>query len=315
MTPTRAVPNSPALSRSELQAKLHKRIAELKRGGGPDVSDPVSPPSPSIEEGGSPGSTSRDALLEERRLKRGQMRDRRRNERKAERRKAAEVQAKKAEKAQQQKGKGKGNLVKGGVRTNGVSEAPTQSAPPMEVDGDDGGDVEVDEPAEVGPTAGPSLAFSSLAFSSLDGTEGDGPGPKRKRPSKLSKDPALAKVALERREAYLAKLNPEQRERAVDAAAWDKATLQASGAKVMDDGKKLAKAVKRQEKERRKKREAWREREEGERKGKEDRQKKRTDNIEKRKQLMAAKRLGKKAPKDRSGKGKKPGHRRPVKGF
>ncbi|WWD20526.1 hypothetical protein CI109_105002 [Kwoniella shandongensis] len=84
---TQLQPLPPQASISELRAKLQSRLESFRRGRG--VFD---------EEGGSGGDVrSRDALEEERRRKRGEMRDKRRNDRKEERRKAvAEPTAKPA---------------------------------------------------------------------------------------------------------------------------------------------------------------------------------------------------------------------------
>jgi hypothetical protein len=60
----------------------------------------------------------------------------------------------------------------------------------------------------------------------------------------------------------------------------------------MDDPKKLEKALKRQTKEKRKKREAWNERTKAVEKLQEQKQKKRRDNIEKRKEQIRDKKKG-----------------------
>jgi hypothetical protein len=168
------------------------------------------------------------------------------------------------------------------------------------------------------PAQEPDLAFSSLSFdlkqsSGVDGGHSHG----HKNPSWTSKKPQEAKTALDRREAYLEKLTPEARERAEESKKWEKANLQASGTKVMDDRKKIEKALKKQTKEKKKKKHQWDERIKVVEKLKEDKQKKRSENIQARKDQIRDKKKGVKAKgnppsknKSKSSNGKKQ-----VKGF
>ncbi|OAV93890.1 hypothetical protein PTTG_27135 [Puccinia triticina 1-1 BBBD Race 1] len=330
---------SPAaqLSRAELQAKLQKRIEVLQ---GTSQRTNLSP-----ENSDSVGLTGKDALLNLERKKRGEMRDRRRKERKEARSKEKQLKLEqtllKKKKSAGSSSKpsnapsGSGNRQKGGKTSEDVQPQKEVSKDPAlqsKSNQPDPSPSKADKHA-AGPTAAegsksstknsahahePDLAFSSLSFdlkqsSAVDGAHSHG----HKNPSWTSKKPQEAKTALDRREAYLEKLTPEARERAEESKKWEKANLQASGTKVMDDRKKIEKALKKQTKEKKKKKHQWDERIKVVEKLKEDKQKKRNENIQARKDQIRDKKKGIKAKgnphpnkKSKSSTGKKP-----VKGF
>lgn len=307
---------APQLSRSELQARLQRRIEELQNSSVPSPSlskADTGSASGSSGEAHSPTLPTKDALLELGRQKRGEMRDRRRRERKETRRREKEIKAEQILLAKKRKGllpkkdggqHGSGNTNKGSdsrptPRDPTEAEVPTPKKAKTVVETLAVSPKQVatqltssDNKSEIQPqaTAEPDLAFSSLVFET--GSSNPSGKSKSKNPSWTSKNPVEAKIAIERRQAYLDKLTPEARERAEESKKWEKAALQASGTKVMDDPKKLEKALKRQTKEKRKKRDAWNERTKAVEKLQEDKQKKRRDNIEKRKDQIRDKKKG-----------------------
>ncbi|PLW40800.1 hypothetical protein PCANC_08535 [Puccinia coronata f. sp. avenae] len=329
---------APQLSRAELQAKLQKRIETLQ--GSSQRSNPTSE---NIE---AAGVTGKDALLDLERKKRGEMRDRRRKERKEARSREKQLKLeqslnskKKSSSASSKPSNtpsGSGNLQKGGKSnpdaepkknaskdhtTSSISNQPIPSPSKSEKPS-----------ASLTPAEGskspaqnnacnqePDLAFSSLSFEvkqsvGVDASNSHGP----RNPSWTSKKPKEAKAALDRREAYLAKLTPEARERAEESKKWEKASLQASGTKVMDDRKKIEKALTKQTKEKKKKKHQWDERIKVVEKLKEDKQKKRSENIQARKDQIRDKKKGVKAKGNHHSSNKNSkssGHKKPVKGF
>jgi len=310
-----AASQAPQLSRAELQAKLQKRIESLQ--GSTQRSNPTTE---------TPEVSGKDALLDLERKKRGEMRDRRRKERKAARSKAKQLKLleqqnsstkKKSSSSSSSKPStapsGSGNLQKGGKATQEDVEAPKDAssktlsetqkpgASPSKSDKPQGSKSSSAAAHNGGSTQEPDLAFSSLSFEVKQavGTDAGGPSHGARNPSWTSKKPQEAKIALDRREAYLAKLTPEARERAEESKKWEKATLQASGTKVMDDRKKLEKALKKQSKEKKKKMHQWDERLKVVEKLKADKQKKRADNIQTRKDQIRDKKNGVKAKGNR----------------
>ncbi|KAH9817488.1 surfeit locus protein 6-domain-containing protein [Melampsora americana] len=313
---------APQLSRAELQDKLQRRIAELQNSASAIA---TTSKADTVSASGSSGSHSppvptKDALLELGRQKRGEMRDRRRRERKEGRRREKELKAEQALLAKKRKGllikkenrsTGSGNLQKDATQTDESVQdgrlksgatpkkskamvSVTNNAAPLEEpiakSTSTSQKESISVAAEIKDASGePDLTFSALQFGSEENLNGR-KGPRN--PSWTSKKPMEAKLALERRQAYLDQLTPEARERAEESKKWEKAGLQASGTKVMDDPKKLEKALKRQTKEKRKKREAWNERTKAVEKLQEQKQKKRRENIEKRKEQIRDKKKG-----------------------
>ncbi|KNZ62877.1 hypothetical protein VP01_1212g4 [Puccinia sorghi] len=309
-----AASQAPQLSRVELQAKLQKRIESLQ-----ESTQRSNPNTEALEVSG------KDALLDLERKKRGEMRDRRRKERKAARSKEKQLKLLQQQSSNTKKNpssssskpstapSGSGNLQKGGKATKDDLEIPKDASSktlsekqkpgssPSQSDKPQGSKSSSAAAHNGGSTQEPDLAFSSLSFEVKQavGTDGGGPSHGARNPSWTSKKPQEAKMALDRREAYLAKLTPEARERAEESKKWEKATLQASGTKVMDDRKKLEKALKKQNKEKKKKKHQWDERLKVVEKLKLDKQKKRADNIQARKDQIRDKKNGVKAKGNR----------------
>ncbi|KAA1095424.1 hypothetical protein PGT21_019624 [Puccinia graminis f. sp. tritici] len=325
--PKDAVSPAPQLSRAELQAKLQKRIETLQGS-----SQRVNPSSENLQ---SAGVTGKDALLDLERKKRGEMRDRRRKERKEARSKEKQnkleqslLKKKKLSGSASSKPSnapsGSGNRQKGDKTVQDdqpKKDASKHSAPPSKSSQPNPSPSKAEKPSagpapaegsksstkNQAPAQEPDLAFSSLSFDlkQSTGVEG-GHSHGQKNPSWTSKKPQEAKTALDRREAYLEKLTPEARERAEESKKWEKANLQASGTKVMDDRKKIEKALKKQTKEKKKKKHQWDERIKVVEKLKEDKQKKRTQNIQARKDQIRDKKNGVKAKTGVKAKGNHP---------
>ncbi|KAH9459143.1 hypothetical protein Pst134EA_019298 [Puccinia striiformis f. sp. tritici] len=318
------------LSRAELQAKLQKRIECLQGASSSSSSQrPNSNTIATTEDQSVTVVNGKDELLDLERKKRGEMRDRRRKERKEAR--AKEKQIKLDQDSQKKKKSfpasaktsntpsGSGNLQKGGnVQAKTIVSKEDQPTLPKSKSNNQS-PSKAEKPASTTTTSAegskssttklnpasqePDLAFSSLSFdlkqsSGLSGgvdLGGAGGSSQNKNPSWTSKKPQEAKTALDRRDAYLAKLTPEARERAEESKKWEKANLQASGTKVMDDRKKLDKAIKKQGKEKKKMKDQWSERIKVVEKLKHDKQKKRSANIQARKDQIKDKKNGVKA--------------------
>ncbi|MBW0502012.1 hypothetical protein O181_041727 [Austropuccinia psidii MF-1] len=293
------------LSRAELQEKLKQRIDQLQSKSRRQ----------SVATQGEATITSKDDLLELAKQKRDQIRDRKRRERKEAK--------KKAKTSNSRSTSGSGNLNKGDQNTqaaqashepNATCVSPTIPNQPSEQEAKQTPVkfAENTQSLDVTTTPQPELTYSNLSFDVKQSSAPDShPSRANRNPSWTSKNPQEAKIAIDRRQAYLDKLTPEARERAEENKKWEKANLQASGTKVMDDPKKIEKALKRQKKEKKKRKHAWDERVKTVEKLQEDRQKKRKENIEKRKEQIRDKRHGVKA----KGNLKSKPFKKSVKGF
>ncbi|KAI9613950.1 hypothetical protein H4Q26_009804 [Puccinia striiformis f. sp. tritici PST-130] len=283
------------LSRAELQAKLQKRIECLQ--GASSSSSSQRPNSNTIATAEDQSVTvvnGKDELLDLERKKRGEMRDRRRKERKEAR--AKEKQIKLDQDSQKKKKSfpasaktsntpsGSGNLQKGGnVQAKTIVSKEDQPTLPKSKSNNQS-PSKAEKPASTTTTSAegskssttklnpasqePDLAFSSLSFD-------------LKQSSGLSGGVDLGGAG-----GSSQNKNPT-RERAEESKKWEKANLQASGTKVMDDRKKLDKAIKN--------RDQWSERIKVVEKLKHDKQKKRSANIQARKDQIKDKKNGVKA--------------------
>lgn len=321
----------------DIRARLHAKIAEAA-GHRPQSRLNGSSTANGDDEGNEDNSvagseaTNRDALLEERRKKRGEMRDRRRNERKQQRRKEKEQGI-----SSGNKGKAGFDTVSQNVMTTGgesrpgamsetkkaLKKAGKRKAAVLE-DGNDGGDNDVvdksralvksdsakqtsDAKAPSKATNGASDTSTALAFSPLDFTPStaiNGPDAhktskkqrealaKSNRTAVTSRDPSIALNALNKREEFLSKLTPQAKERAEEKDKWERMAMRAEGTKVYDDETKLKKMVKRKEKAKAKSSKDWADRKESLSNNQAAAAKKREQNIAERLQQRKDKKLG-----------------------
>lgn len=237
-------PMAPVGSIEALRAKLHARMEELRAKKGPKSNRQFS-----VQTGSSPAS-SKDDLLEERRLQRAAMRERRRKETKEKKRREEEERAK----------KGKGKERERQSATSGPQTKNQLLVP--------------DISSQSQSTSSPNSKYTNVAFSTLSGTT-----PTLHKSLQTSSNPSQALTQVTKRAEHRAALSPEKRAEVEAKEIWAKANARAQGAKVHDDPTRLAKAVKRREKEKAKSQKGWNERKEQLDKALAARQKKRMDNI------------------------------------
>ncbi|KAJ7095753.1 surfeit locus protein 6-domain-containing protein [Mycena belliarum] len=226
-----------------LRDKLHARMAAARRGGGPRY-DYVN--------GNPPRDKDKDALLDERRLQRAAMRERRRKETKE-----------KIRREEESKGKGKGNKgkEKGANRDQG-NMTQTQLLVPD--------DAKSHKPPSQGHAAS---GVTNVTFSSIAGSS------KKSQHLKTTSNPTQALAQLASRKEKLAAMPEEKRKSIEEKEKWDKAAARLEGVKVRDDEGRLKKAVKRKEKEKGRSKRDWDDRKEQITASMAAKQKKRTDNI------------------------------------
>ncbi|KAI9464105.1 surfeit locus protein 6-domain-containing protein [Lactarius psammicola] len=222
------VPLPQSESIETLRAKLHAKIEAMR-----------------IKKRGDGEGNSKDELLEERRLQRAAMRERRRKETKE-----------KIRKEKESKGKSK--------------EKPKDTAPPTknQLLVPDGG-------APSHPERDPRSQLTNVQFSSI----ADPSSSNRKSKLKTSSNPSQALQQLASRKEKISALPEEKRKQIEERDKWEKAEARMEGVKVRDDEARLKKAAKRKEKEKAKGRKAWTERKEQLVANMAARQKKRADNI------------------------------------
>ncbi|WVN89523.1 uncharacterized protein L203_104748 [Cryptococcus depauperatus CBS 7841] len=236
-------PLPPSASISELRAKLQARLQTFRRKRNADDPDDDA------------FVTSRDALEEERRKKRGEMRDRRRNERKEERRREKEAKAEKKTKAN------------AGSEDVKAKTAKTQLIVPQITNNED------------------SLSFPAISLPSKFGD-------KSATALKKIANPSQALDHLDRHKSKLASMPEDKRKEIEEKEKWAKAEERAKGGKVADSEKILKNAVKRKEKTKAKSAKEWSERKRELEKSQAIAIKKRTDNIAKRAQDRRDKKSG-----------------------
>ncbi|KAI0252739.1 surfeit locus protein 6-domain-containing protein [Lactifluus subvellereus] len=235
------VPLSRPESIETLRAKLHAKIDAMR----------------SKKLGGGEGS-SKDELLEERRLQRAALRERRRKETKA-----------KIKREKESRGKSK--------------EKPRETAPPTKtqllVTDSASSHLKFDSRSQL-----TNVAFSSIAESSSANNKGSR--------LKSSSNPVQALQQLASRKEKLAALPEEKRKQIEEREKWEKAEARMEGIKVRDDETRLKKAAKRNEKEKAKSKETWAERKEQVAANMVARQQKRADNIASRNEKRKEKHKG-----------------------
>ncbi|KAJ6508596.1 surfeit locus protein 6-domain-containing protein [Mycena sanguinolenta] len=222
-----------------LREKLHARMAALRRGGGPRFD--------------STSLGDKDALLNERRLQRAAMRERRRKETKEKIRREEELKG---------KGKGKDKEKEKAANRDKGNITQTQLLVPDDTNS-----------RSKPPSRGDSTSkITNVAFSSLAGSS-------KKSHLKTNSNPTRALSELTSRKEKLAALPEEQRKSIEEKEKWEKAEARMEGVKVRDDESRLKKAVKRKEKEKVKSKREWDQRKEQINASLAAKQKKRTDNI------------------------------------
>ncbi|KAH9077789.1 surfeit locus protein 6-domain-containing protein [Lactarius deliciosus] len=222
--PAPIVPLPQSESIETLRAKLHAKIEAMR-----------------IKKRGDGEGNSKDELLEERRLQRAAMRERRRKETKE-----------KIRKEKESKGKSKNTAPP----TKSQLLVPDGSAPSH-------------------PERDPRSRLTNVQFSSI----ADESSSSRKSKLKTSSNPTQALQQLASRKEKISALPEEKRKQIEEREKWEKAEARMEGVKVRDDEARLKKAAKRKEKEKAKGRKAWTERKEQLSANMAARQKKRADNI------------------------------------
>lgn len=254
-------------------------------------------------DGDSSVASTRDELLEERRKRRGEIRDNRRRARKEMRRQAM-ANANSSNAAAASKGKGPANG--GGNNKTSRGSAPGQTSAP--------GLLVKDSPSSsklrdygISSSAPTDLNFSSFQM----------PGEQKKKRDKnaLPSNPKQALAMLEARKArQTAKEGTTDAETDADASKWSKALSAAKGVKIRDDEALLKRSVKRKEKAKQKSTTEWKDRAQEVKDKEAEKQKKRTENLKARKDAKLAKKKGGakgggKKTKDRKIGGQKAGGR------
>lgn len=236
--PPATVPMQSSGSITELRARLHARMEALRRGRG-GVSYR---PDQSAGDGDDAEPGSKEALLEDRRLKRAGLREKRRQG----------IKEKKKEEAAKANKKDKRDTTKANkvplvlvchyiltVRTNECFFAHK---------------VELVVP-DPGPSRPKNDALANVNFSKIASS----PHQTSVKSKKLvtSSDPHIALAQLQARATKLALLPAEKRAELEERDRLAKAEIRASGGKVYDDVSRLKKAVKRKDSEKLKSKKGW----------------------------------------------------------
>lgn len=218
---SRAVPLSRPESIETLRAKLHAKI------------DVIRSKKRSDNEG-----SSKDELLEERRLHRAALRERRRKETKA-----------KIQREKERKGKPKEKSEKTTIpvkvsRTCIFLKSSHRYQNQLLVTDGASSHSQFDSRSQL-----TNVAFSSIVESSTSNHKGSR--------LKTSSNPTQALQQLTSRKEKLAALPEERRKQIEEREKWEKATARMDGVKVADNEARLKKAAKRNEKEKTKNKKAW----------------------------------------------------------
>jgi hypothetical protein len=216
-----AVPLSRPESVETLRAKLHAKIDAIR---GKKRSDN--------------GGSSKDELLEERRLHRAALRERRRKGTKAKIQREKERKGKPKEKTEK-------TMLPAKVSRQFIflSFSHRYQNQLLVTDGASS-HTQFDSRSQV-----TNVAFSSIAESSTSNHKGSR--------LKTSSNPAQALQQLTSRKEKLAALPEERRKQIEEREKWEKATARMDGVKVADNEARLKKAAKRNEKEKVKSKKAW----------------------------------------------------------
>lgn len=303
--PVRSQHDSITSLRERLQNKIanmqnRRRIPDATSATGANMIDIDDSRDTSLDgedsgDGDSSVASTRDELLEERRRRRGEIRDNRRRARKEMRRQAMAN----ANNGNSASTSGSGNSSKDATssRGSGRGSAVGQTQAPG---------LLVSESKTNGKSR--DYGISSSAPTDLNFSSFQMPGDERDKSKKRDKNalPSNPKQALAMLEARKAK-EAARRERqgggdgdagdesAADgneSAKWSKALSAAKGVKIRDDEALLRKSLKRKEKAKQKSAGAWKEREQEVKDKEAEKQKKRTDNLKARKDAKMAKKKG-----------------------
>lgn len=218
------VPLSQPESIETLRAKLHAKIEAMR----------------SKKRGGAEGN-SKDELLEERRLHRAAMRERRRKETKAKIARERERKGKTKERSKETAPPAKVSQTCGQCL---FSESFSCSQTQLLVTNGASSHSKLDSRSQL-----TNVAFSSIAESSSSNHKGSR--------LKGSSNPAQALQQLTSWKEKLSSLPEERRKQVEEREKWEKAAARMEGAKVFDDEVRLRRAAKRNEKEKAKSKRAW----------------------------------------------------------
>ncbi|KAI0316651.1 surfeit locus protein 6-domain-containing protein [Amylostereum chailletii] len=240
------VPMPEAESIDALRAKLHAKIDMMqhrKRWGG--------------------NPSSRDELLEERRMQRAAMRERRRKETRE-----------KIRREEERRGKGKGK----------DKEKSKDKAVPNKTQL-----IVPDQASSSRLPHDPQSSFTNVTFSALADAASSS---KKGQRLKTSSNPSQALAQLASRKERLAAMPEDKRKHIEEREKWEKAEARMEGVKVHDNEARLKKAAKRTEKEKVKSKKTWDERKEQLTASMAAKQKKRSDNIASRNERRSDKKKG-----------------------
>lgn len=263
-TPPALVPMSTPTSITALRAKLHAKMASLRRGGGGASG------ANKVELGARLETGSRDDLLEERRQQRAAMRERRRKETK---------EKIKRDNTNNNNKDASAKLTK--VRWISLSRTFTYYTTLQT-------QLLVNDPtAAIIASQNPNSKLTHVSFSGLSS---------KPQPSSSS-NPTQALSQLVSHNQKVASL-PSSKQKAIEEKErFEKASARLEGVKVLDDEARLRKAIKRKEKEKGKSKKEWGDRKEKVEMAIKAKQKKRGDNIAMRNERRSEKRKGIKAKK------------------
>ena len=160
--------------------------------------------------------------------------------------------------------------------------------------------------AEAGGTGKGSAARLDFGQVDFKGAQERVEGPRKRKQTKKDalRDAERKRARLERMKGTVEGVEAER------GHAMERALKRAQGEKVLDDPKLLKKALRKDRREKKRKREAWKDRSKEEADGVKARQKKRNDNLKARAQIKKARKMGVKVPKNLGG-GKKGGGKGP----
>ncbi|CAO1616828.1 unnamed protein product [Sympodiomycopsis kandeliae] len=287
--PVRSQHDSITTLRQRLQNKIasmqnRRRIPDASSATGANMIDIDDSRDTSLDgedsgDGDSSVASTRDELLEERRKRRGEVRDNRRRARKEMRRQAL-ANANSNDPSKNAKGGAKTNGAQQGSRGSGGAIGQTQAPGLL-----------VNESKSNGKSR--DYGISSSAPTDLNFSSFQMPGDEKKKRDKnaLPSNPKQALAMLEARKAKAAESGVPEND-GDDSTRWSKALSAAKGVKIRDDEALLKRSVKRIEKQKQKSSIEWKDRKQEVKDKEAEKQKKRTENLKARKDAKMAKKKG-----------------------